>query len=106
VNATTLVSAPALAYLARVPPAQTVSSSGWAKIPSRRVGLRPGVFTDKSCANRSPSNLPLAGHHLDLWIGQPVEGAPYGLVERASSVGAPSRKMTLALTIVGGWGGL
>jgi hypothetical protein len=30
--------------------------------------------------HRSPSNLPLAGHEVALWIGQPIEGAPYRLV--------------------------
>ena len=38
---TTMISAPSPAYRAKVPPAQNVSSSGWANTPSSRVRRAP-----------------------------------------------------------------
>ena len=69
VSETTRTSAPALAYLARVPPAQRVSSSGWAKTPSTRGGRRPDAFTEELCAKRRPRLQPCSDASYGKVVG-------------------------------------
>ncbi len=85
VSEITRTSAPALAYLAKVPPAQTVSSSGWAKIPNTRRGRRLEAFTEVLCATITIAST--CRYELNLWIGRLVGSAPY---PRRANEGAPA----------------